>query len=313
MAKGSLFWGKGSGKLGEVVLSQLKGQQVSRAYQAKVANPRSTGQTNQRIRFANAVKFYKQASQALFKFAYEDKKKNESDYNAFMRKNANVAAYVTRQSYDMLTYPAIGNQFLLADGTLQELPFTHTSKMFRMSLGVQSIASADSMTVADISKILIAKYDFLEGDILTFVCVSNEEVTDINSQPSTQTSWLINQLIISTSDTSTISSIFKAQNGQEFNSVGSFWGIQGDAGKEQYLGSYSDDLSSESILIACALIHSRHVQGQTLRVSPAYLVNGKVPDEIYNASIQQVYRNVALNSWGRQQEAILQGTIAKNV
>lgn len=313
MAKGSLFWGKGSGKLGEVVLSQLKGQQVSRAYQAKVANPRSTGQTNQRIRFANAVKFYKQATQALFKFAYEDKRKNESDYNAFMRKNANVAAYVTRQSYDMLTYPAVGEQFLLADGTLQELPFAHSSNMFRMSLGVQTITSAETMTVSDLSNILIAKYDFVEGDILTFVCVSNAEVTDINSQPSAPTEWLINQLIISTSDTSTISSIFKSQNGQEFNSVGSFWGIQGDSGKEQYLGSYANNESDENILIACALIHSRSVQGQTLRVSPSYLVNGKVANAIYQASLQQSYRNAALNSWGRQQEAILQGAIAKNV
>lgn len=313
MAKGSLFWGKGSGKLGEVVLSQLKGQQVSRAYQSKVANPRSTGQTNQRIRFANAVKFYKQATQALFKFAYEDKKKNESDYNAFMRKNANVAAYVTRQSYDMLTYPSVGNQFLLADGTLQELPFTHSSNMFRMSLGVQSITAAESMTVAALSEMLIAKYDFVEGDILTFVCVSNPEVSDINSKPSEQTSWLINQLIISTSDASTIKSVFKAQNGQEFNSVGSFWGIQGTSGQEQYLGSYANSESDESILIACALIHSRNVQGQTLRVSPSYLVNGKVPNAIYQASLQQAYRNAALNSWGRQQEAILQGTLAKNV
>lgn len=313
MAKGSLFWSQSSGKLGEVVLSKLNGQQISRAYQPKVANPRSTAQTNQRIVFANAVKFYKHATQALFKFAYEDKKKNESDYNAFMRKNAKVAAYVTRSSYDMLTYPAIGNQFLLADGTLQELPFIHNANAFRMSLGTQSIPNEEDVTVAKLSSILIDKYDFVEGDILTFVNVFNLDVSDINSEPSKPTSWLINQIIISSTNQATISSIFKAQNGEVFNKAEAFWGIQGNSGSEQFLGSTISDEKSEEALQACALIHSRNVQGQKLRVSPAYLVNGKVANEIYKASLQPAFRNAALNSWGRQQDAILQGSLAKNV
>ena len=87
MSKGSLFFGNASGKLGQVVLSTMKGQQIARAWQPKVANPKTSQQQLQRAKFANSVKFFKRAQQNLFKFAFEDRRKNESDYNAFMRHN----------------------------------------------------------------------------------------------------------------------------------------------------------------------------------------------------------------------------------
>lgn len=310
MSKGSLFWAKSSGKLGEIVLSQLKGQQIARAYQPQVANPKSTAQTNQRIVFANAVKFYKHATQALFKFAYEDKKKNESDYNAFMRNNAKVAAYVTRESYNNINYPAIGNQFLLSNGTLPELPFAYENKYFSMSLGSQTIADAATMTVAQLSSIMMDRFGMLEGDILTFVVVSNPAVSEITDEPSVQSSWYINQLILSSTNTETIDATFKAQNNEGFG-ASSTWGIRGNSGEEQFLGTIEED--TEDQLVACAIIHSRVVTGQQLRVSPAYLINGKVAKDIYQASLQSAYKNSALNSWGRQTDAILQGGIAKNV
>lgn len=61
MSKGSLFFGNASGKLGQVVLSTLKGQQIARAWQPKVANPKTSQQQLQRAKFANAVKFFKRA------------------------------------------------------------------------------------------------------------------------------------------------------------------------------------------------------------------------------------------------------------
>lgn len=56
MAKGNLFLGMARGKVGSVVFSRLEGQQVSRAYNSKVANPKSVGQRIQRAVFATATR-----------------------------------------------------------------------------------------------------------------------------------------------------------------------------------------------------------------------------------------------------------------
>ena len=313
MSKGSLFWAKASGKLGEVVLSQVKGQQISRAYQPKVANPRSSSQTMQRIRFSNAVKFYKHATQALFKFAYEDKRQNESDYNAFMRKNANVAAYVTRESYLNQFYPAIGNQFLLADGSLPSLPFGDGKGALKISLGTKDFTNPQAITVAELSSRFIELYNFDEGDILTFVYVSNEKAKDITSEPQKPTQWLINQIVISSTDTTTVTDVFKAQNGQTFASGAASWLVSGETGEEKTLYVMTEETVAQGWVEGAALIQSRKVANQKLLVSRSYLINNKYANQIYNASIQPAYVNRALNSWGRNQEAILQGGLAKNL
>ena len=121
MSKGSLFFGNASGKLGQVVLSTVKGQQIARAWQPKVANPKTSQQQLQRAKFANSVKFFRRAQQNLFKFAFEDKRKNESDYNAFMRHNVVSSAVLDRVVYDNFNYPALADNWLLSFGSLGEI------------------------------------------------------------------------------------------------------------------------------------------------------------------------------------------------
>lgn len=312
MSKGSLFWSKASGKLGEVVLSQVKGQQISRAYQPKVANPRSTGQTLQRIKFSNAVKFYKHATQALFKFAFEDKRKNESDFNAFMRKNSSLAAYVTRESYLNQFYPAIGNQFLLADGSLPALPLSSDDSLgVVLSLGNGDFSSNKDLTVSELSQRFIQLYNFADGDILTFVLIINTDITTIDEEPSIPADWLINQLVISSTDQSKVTDVFKAQNGHAFGTAEN-WHIKGESGQEKQLCGASSSTNGENCIAGVALIQSRHVAGNKLLVSRSYLVNNDYADSLYYASTQPAYVNQALNSWGRTKEAILQGSLAKS-
>ena len=310
MSKGSLFWSKASGKLGEVVLSQVKGQQISRVYQPMVANPRSTGQTVQRIKFSNAVKFYKHATQALFKFAYEDKRKNESDYNAFMRKNSNVAAYVTRDSYLNPFYPAIGNMFLLADGSLPSLPLYPDDNLgLVINLGTGDFSNNKNLTVAELSQRFIQMYNLAEGDILTFVEVVNTDIESIDGEPSIPTDWIINQLIISSTDQSKVTDVFQAQNGKEFGTAEE-WHIAGETGQEKKLSCAAGYTHGVNCVAGAALIQSRQVAGRKLLVSRSYLINNKYAANFYNASIAPAYINGALNSWGRTQEAILQGSLA---
>ena len=54
-----MFLGYARGKVGSVVFSRLEGQQITRAYNAKPANPKTEAQATQRMFFASISQYYK--------------------------------------------------------------------------------------------------------------------------------------------------------------------------------------------------------------------------------------------------------------
>lgn len=86
MSKRSLFWGNGSGKLGEAVYYRAGGEQRTRAYVKNVKNPKSYQQALQRTKFNNLVGCFKGISTAVKSF-YTNRTSNQSPFNAFFRKN----------------------------------------------------------------------------------------------------------------------------------------------------------------------------------------------------------------------------------
>lgn len=86
MSKRSLFWGKGSGKLGEAVYYRAGGEQRTRAYVKTVKNPKTYQQALQRTKFNNLVGCFKGISTAVKSF-YTNRASNQSPFNAFFRKN----------------------------------------------------------------------------------------------------------------------------------------------------------------------------------------------------------------------------------
>jgi uncharacterized protein YigE (DUF2233 family) len=99
MSKRSLFWGQASGKLGEAVFYRANGEQRTRSYVAKIANPKTLAQMSNRVAMLNLVSGYRSISSVLGK-SFIDKRYNESDYNAFIRnsKNANTAGITRLQA-----------------------------------------------------------------------------------------------------------------------------------------------------------------------------------------------------------------------
>lgn len=83
MAKNSLFWGKASGKLGEIVLYRTGGEQRSRTYIKNVKNPKSLAQMEQRIKMASLVGFFK-SLRGVLRTSFPQRKTNQSGFNAFM-------------------------------------------------------------------------------------------------------------------------------------------------------------------------------------------------------------------------------------
>lgn len=109
MSKGNMLLGYARGAVGNLVFSRVKGNEVTKARNRQPANPKTSKQVYQRAKFLNAVNFYKRGVQNLFKFAYEDKTQQESDFNAFMRHNVSRAVPVGKNSSTESLYPAISN------------------------------------------------------------------------------------------------------------------------------------------------------------------------------------------------------------
>ena len=303
MSKGSLFFGNASGKLGQVVLSTMKGQQIARAWQPKVANPKTSQQQLQRAKFANAVKFFKRAQQNLFKFAFEDRRKNESDYNAFMRHNVVSSAVLDRSVYDNFNYPAFADNWLLSYGSLGEINADNEQankevvQLLDLPLGTGEPAN---LTIASASQAFVDNYKAINGDFVTLVGVfsSAKSLTD---DPKIAPDWHIVQFVV---DTTNNQKMIEYLSKQDIEAMGFF---------------AKDGKEPANIIFSCSnvgcawlgIILSR-VTANGVKVSTSNLMPNYYAYEIYQKSLELPYRQSALNSWGRSSEPILKGGIAKS-
>lgn len=174
MSKGSSYWGTATGRIGNTVVRVRKGVRVESAYQPNVANPRSRGQVFQRGKFADAVGFYKRAMANFFKLAFEDKKSNETDFNAFMRHNISRGYVYSKQ---MVTggegsLPYIG-KWLLSYGSLPNIAISSGSSG---DITVPFTASG-SPTMGEFWTSMVNMGLLQNGDIMTVVRI----VTDADN------------------------------------------------------------------------------------------------------------------------------------
>ena len=116
MSKRSLFWGHGSGKLGEAVYYRAGGEQRTRAYTKIVKNPKTYSQAVQRTKFNNLVGCYKAISTAVKSF-YTNKNTNQSPFNAFFRKNWPLNRWVSDKEMTGVN-EGVFQDFYVANGYL---------------------------------------------------------------------------------------------------------------------------------------------------------------------------------------------------
>lgn len=168
MSKGSSYWGTATGKIGNTVVRVRKGVRVESAYQPNVKNPRSNSQVVQRGKFSDAVGFYKRAIANFFRMAFEDRKTNETDFNAFMRHNVSRAYVYSRQMVagGEGSLPYIG-KWLLTYGSL----YSPEVKSSASGITVPLLAGADEDTLGGSFSVWIQNGLVQEGDILTIVRV----------------------------------------------------------------------------------------------------------------------------------------------
>ena len=294
MTKGSLFWANATGKLGQMVISRRSGEEITRAYQPNVKNPKSYAQMKQRVLFANAVKFYKHAMANFFPFAFEDKKKNESYFNAFMRHNTALGCITSKEQTGGY-FPALSPSWMLTQGSFRAVEVAWKEDEGKSSAYLSELEqlSADS-TIADVSKAFIALYGAEVGDYITFVFVSSDATTskDDAKYPAV---WSLNQIQIDTINTTKMSAVSSV-----FNTV---------TNVDNYLGFGNVTAGAAG----AAVIISRVEKGQTVKVSDSVLINNETAKNIIADLENEDTIILNLKTWGAlTSDAILKGSISAN-
>lgn len=305
MAKGNMFIGNGSGKVGNLVVSTRAGEQITRVYQPRVSNPKSYSQMLQRAKFANAVKFYKKAVQNFFKFAFEDKKKAESDYNAFMRHNVMNSTLLIKSNVDDAYFPALG-RWQMSSGSLPN-PFdivkAEASGFSFINDGIDG-----SPNIGQISSSLIGQ-GFNSGDIITFVLITSPvnsldfDLSNLYDSGLKQPEWLIVQFVVDTKDNRSLS---------QANYVGArYGGLAGYEGNSLVVadGAISWDGNFDNEMAATCCIVTRNKESGVMATNTTLFGNTNF-DKMLSDAEGTDYENEVLVSWGAREGAILKGSIA---
>lgn len=304
MAKGNMLLGKARGSVGDVTFGQINGQQIARARNRKPNNPRTLKQCFQRGRFAAAVKFFTRGRQALYKFAFENKRRYESDYNAFMRENVKLTPVISKPAFDNFDYPVIA-PFIMSKGSLEPMAAAVTASSAVVNLGVSAPETAPT-TIGELSELLLTSPSFQAGDIVTFVFLSsqyNGTIPSVNADGNGTTAWVIRQFIV---DTSASVSITEATGM-------SYAAAEGQASLTIATGSAP--LAGSNF--AFTAIHSRNT-AEGLKTSTQVLQLSTASITAYEAMQADSYKQEASATWKEissvdmQPDAILQGSVAYN-
>lgn len=310
MAKGNMLLGMARGSVGDVTFYRDGGLQRARSRNRQPNNPRSNKQQTQRALFANCVKFYKLTAAKFYKFAYENKKVNESDYNAFMRENLKRGVMISKTAFYTEPYPALGN-WLMSRGSLATInnanDDTYYAPIFDLGAAWTG-APDDNVTIGAMSTAMVASGRYEVDDIITIVRFSTKSLGQ--ALPS------------AAPDATKLQSLFEYfQFLVDPNNTQKFLDLFGDTPRFHLVATattqnlaieYGTDNASsledwQSDYNGVTVIHSRNT-AQGLRVSTQELVvNPHYQSAIETALTDANYKSAVLTDWQSSGLAILQG------
>ena len=294
----SPYVGNARGKLGEAVFYRSKGNTIARGYNPEPRNRRTVSQQSQRSVFSAAVKFYARGVQNLFLFAFENKKPQESDYNAFMRYNANRGMYFGPTQNDDDTYPALGD-FVLTRGSLGSFNPRLSEAGPVLDMPLASLSETPT-TLGALSAALI-EAGLMEGDIITFLGITTDSGLGTAAAPvevgSEVPSWNLRQFTLDLSSSDTLTSL---------GLVASY------ASPPGILSVYPDNFGSYDEGIASGAVVVSRQDGGLLRVSNSNLMLNETAQAALSLGRGITWRNVVMSAWSAEQLSILQGGISAN-
>ena len=302
------------GKLAGSTIYQSKGSTIMREI-VKPTNPKTLSQMLQRAKFASLVNFFAHGKQSLFKFAFQSKRKGESDYNAFVRNNYKRIVPNTKDGI-AAGHPIIGN-YMMTQGSLTPLEVLYGENNAYPSLVVSALpesATAATLTVGMVSAAIKQQYTLEEGDIITIVQLSSDNTPaatvaaaiadDTYALGKARTIWDIKQFRIDSTSTELASSL------------GIFYltGLAGGATALE-IGNHNYAYTGTGFCYGiCAIVSRNTTSG--LKVSTSYLQNTAALENVLGFAEDEAWLEHVAKSYQQTQstelpsDVILKGSLS---
>lgn len=313
MAKGNLLLGYGRGKVGSLVFSRRKGEQIIRARNTAPANPRTNAQLTQRMKMYAPVKLYRQSMERFFKYAFSLKEK-ETIFNAFMRENISLAPWTSRElvtAQAPIPFPARMSSGSLGGFPVEVLTSVPTGGFANAVLCPEALGGSkilvnvrtaeEDLTIAQFSQAFLEKYpQFMVGDQITFVLVSTAglsmEAGHVLYDDMSPFIFSYAKIILDTNDTNEVAAIGLDVNLLEDSSTA--------------VGLSSEATFATDCVGGCVIV-TRNVGGKVDATVTTLGLNN-VASSIYNLMRTDSYRTMAAASYKASPDAYLNPATSVN-
>lgn len=161
-------------KLAGAVYYQAMGQTRSRELRTEISNPRTQAQMEQRTKWANLVNFYR-VNAPWMKYAYETKKRNQSEYNKFMSLNVPSARIYLPKSFASQG-GCVVDAYQMTQGSLASIEFSKSGAFWVSNIILPSTFDFTELsTVGEVSAAILQMNPAIrEGDQLSFIRLTQQ-------------------------------------------------------------------------------------------------------------------------------------------
>lgn len=149
-----------SKRIGGMVLYSRAGETIARELAASVLNPRTRVQMEQRIKLGNVVAMYR-ANKSWMAGAFEDKRENESDYNAFVRMNLTNNLVALRKS-DVASGAGVVAPYQVTSGSIPSIECTRETSGVVSNIYTGTLILTASTTVGQFSSAILSNNNIIE-------------------------------------------------------------------------------------------------------------------------------------------------------
>ena len=267
-----------SGSAGNVTFKLRSGETIVSEKVTQVRNPRTNAQMQTRTKWGNIIAMYK-GIRPLLNYGFENKPKNLSDYNMFVKVNMQrTPIYLTKQA--VAGGACIATAYQISQGSLPAIVVSGSGQNGKTDIRLGGLTIGSNTTVADFSAAVVNNNpDYKYGDQISFFLVK-QKVNTNTEIPYCQFSAA--KVILDAANEDLLTDVTGGSTG--------FKAVDGNLG---HSGSDGD--------CAYGWVHSRKVDGKTLVSSQELLSANSIEAEYQGENAYMLART----SYGETREAFL--------
>ena len=166
-----------SGSAGNVTFKQRAGETIVSEKVTQVRNPRTDAQMQTRTKWGNIIAMYK-GIRPLLNYGFENKPKNLSDYNMFVKVNMQrTPVYLTKQAIAGGACVAAAYQF--SQGSLPAIVISGSGNNAKTDIYLGALTISATTTVAQFAAAVVENNaDYKYGDQISFFRIAQKTNAD---------------------------------------------------------------------------------------------------------------------------------------